>query len=121
MIFFAMSQSSPQDNKYRIRPATFFDVSAVTRLYASSFANEPLIDFFFPTRREEPESFYTWAYRRFQCRYWTLGYSLTVFVDKYDHPVSFSWWKEPAASLSYLQKISTLYDHFAILPLKTGH
>ncbi|KAL6915231.1 hypothetical protein FSHL1_012886 [Fusarium sambucinum] len=110
-----MSQPSLPYNKYRIRPATYSDVPAVTRLYASSFGNEPLIDFFFPTRKQEPESFYTWAYRRNLCRYWTLGYSLKVMVDKHDHPVGFSWWKRPTVSYSFLEKISSL--SFWICPL----
>ncbi|KAK6697138.1 hypothetical protein SNK05_013580 [Fusarium graminearum] len=47
-----MSQASFSCDKYRIRPATYSDVPAVTRLYASSFGNEPLIDFFFPSRKQ---------------------------------------------------------------------
>ncbi|RBR25053.1 uncharacterized protein FIESC28_02177 [Fusarium coffeatum] len=99
-----MAQST---QKYRTRPANLFDVPAVTQIYASAFVKEPLIDFFFPTRRQEPESYYTWAYRRFQCRYWTPGYLLTVVVDSNDHPVGFSWWKRPLAASSLLQKVFT--------------
>ncbi|EYB24743.1 hypothetical protein QX201_010671 [Fusarium graminearum] len=103
-----MSQASFSCDKYRIRPATYSDVPAVTRLYASSFGNEPLIDFFFPSRKQKPESFYTWAYRRNLYRYWTLGYSLKVVVDAHNHPVGFSWWKRPTVSYSFLEKITTL-------------
>ncbi|KAJ4252465.1 hypothetical protein NW762_011066 [Fusarium torreyae] len=99
-----MSQTQGTTAKYRIRPATFFDVPAVSRLYAASFATEPIIDFMFPTRRQDPLSFYTWTCRRFQSRYWTLGYSLTVVVDEHNHPVAFSWWKRPYASLSVFQR-----------------
>ncbi|KAF5722696.1 5-carboxyvanillate decarboxylase [Fusarium mundagurra] len=100
-----MSKSSESAPRYRIRPGTFFDVPATTRIYAASFGNEPLIDFFFPTRRQDPLSFYTWCCRRFQRRYWTPGYSLSVVVDKHDHPVGLSWWKRPAQPLTLLQKL----------------
>ncbi|KAF5613085.1 puromycin n-acetyltransferase [Fusarium tjaetaba] len=100
-----MSESSESAPKYRIRPGTFFDVSATTRIYAASFSNEPLIDFFFPTRRQDPLSFYTWSCRRFQRRYWTPGYSLSVVVDKHDHPVGLSWWKRPTQPLTLPQKL----------------
>ncbi|KAF5552603.1 5-carboxyvanillate decarboxylase [Fusarium mexicanum] len=100
-----MSESSESGPKYRIRPGTFFDVPATTRIYAASFGNEPLIDFFFPTRRQDPVSFYTWSCRRFQRRYWTPGYSLSVVVDKHDHPVGLSWWKRPTQPLTLLQKL----------------
>ncbi|KAG4261762.1 hypothetical protein FPRO03_11231 [Fusarium proliferatum] len=100
-----MSESSDPAPKYRIRPGTFFDVPATTRIYAASFSNEPLIDFFFPTRRQDPLSFFTWSCRRFQRRYWTPGYSLSVVVDKHDHPVGLSWWKRPTQPLTLLQKL----------------
>ncbi|EWG55374.1 hypothetical protein FVEG_13384 [Fusarium verticillioides 7600] len=100
-----MSESLECAPKYRIRPGTFFDVPATTRIYAASFSNEPLIDFFFPTRRQDPLSFYTWSCRRFQRRYWTPGYSLSVVVDKHDHPVGLSWWKRPTQPLTLLQKL----------------
>ncbi|RKL32790.1 hypothetical protein BFJ72_g10290 [Fusarium proliferatum] len=100
-----MSESSDPAPKYRIRPGTFFDVPATTRIYAASFSNEPLIDFFFPTRRQDPLSFFTWSCRRFQRRYWTPGYSLSVVVDKHDHPVGLSWWKRRTQPLTLLQKL----------------
>ncbi|KAF5648961.1 puromycin n-acetyltransferase [Fusarium sp. NRRL 52700] len=100
-----MSETSESAPKYRIRPGTFFDVPATTRIYAASFSNEPLIDFFFPMRRQDPLSFYTWSCRRFQRRYWTPGYSLSVVVDKHDHPVGLSWWKRPTQPLTLLQKL----------------
>ncbi|KAM5371546.1 hypothetical protein ACJA88_009533 [Fusarium oxysporum] len=100
-----MSESSDPAPKYRIRPGTFFDVPATTRIYAASFGNEPLIDFFFPTRRQDPLSFYTWSCWRFQRRYWTPGYSLTVVADKHDHPVGLSWWKRPTQPLTLIQKL----------------
>lgn len=100
-----MSQSPVSSLKYRIRPGTFFDVHAVTGIYASAFSTEPLIDFLFPARRQDPVSFYAWAYRRMQCRYWTLGYSLTVVADEHDYPVGFSWWKRPDESYTVLQRI----------------
>ncbi|KAI1015488.1 hypothetical protein LB504_011088 [Fusarium proliferatum] len=100
-----MSESSDPAPKYRIRPGTFFDVPATTRIYAASFSNEPLIDFFFPTRRQDPLSFFTWSCRRFQRRFWTPGYSLSVVVDKHDHPVGLSWWKRPTQPLTLLQKL----------------
>ncbi|KAI3576439.1 hypothetical protein IWW34DRAFT_835617 [Fusarium oxysporum f. sp. albedinis] len=100
-----MSESSDPAPKYRIRPGTFFDVPATTRIYAASFGNEPLIDFFFPTRRQDPLSFYTWSCWRFQRRYWTPGYSLTVVADKHDHPVGLSWWKRPTQPLTFIQKL----------------
>ncbi|KAF4969330.1 hypothetical protein FSARC_3404 [Fusarium sarcochroum] len=99
-----MSQSQGTAAKYRIRPGTFFDVPAVSRLYAASFATEPIIDFLFPARRQDPLSFYTSTCRRFRGRYWTLGYSLTVVVDKNNQPVAFSWWKRPVESLSIFQR-----------------
>ncbi|KAF4456702.1 hypothetical protein F53441_1258 [Fusarium austroafricanum] len=100
-----MSLSPAPSPKYRIRPGTFFDVPATTRIYAASFGNEPLIDFLFPSRRQDPLSFHTWGVRRFQRRYWTPGWSLTVVVDSHDHPVGFSWWKRPFPSTSILQKL----------------
>uniref|UniRef100_A0A4E9EGR2 N-acetyltransferase domain-containing protein n=1 Tax=Gibberella zeae TaxID=5518 RepID=A0A4E9EGR2_GIBZA len=112
-------QSSFSCDKYRIRPATYSDVPAVTRLYASSFGNEPLIDFFFPSRKQKPESFYTWAYRRNLYRYWTLGYSLKVVVDAHNHPVGFSWWKRPTVSYSFLEKITTLLYGYEIKNMAT--
>ncbi|KAF5981896.1 puromycin n-acetyltransferase [Fusarium coicis] len=102
-----MSEPSESPPKYSVRPGTFFDVSATTRIYAASFGNEPLIDFFFPTRRQDPLSFYIWSCRRFQRRYWTPGYSLSVVVDKHDHPVGLSWWKRPTQPLTLLQKLFT--------------
>ncbi|KAF5000254.1 hypothetical protein FGRMN_1886 [Fusarium graminum] len=60
-----MSKSTITDQKYHIRA-------------------EPLMDFLFPARRQDPVSFYTWAHRRMQCRYWTLGYSLKVIADEQD-------------------------------------
>ncbi|KAF9767214.1 hypothetical protein IL306_000262 [Fusarium sp. DS 682] len=100
-----MSGSPDPVPKYRIRQGTFFDVPATARIYAASFGNEPLLDFFFPTRRQDPLSFYTWSCRRFQRRYWMPGYSLTVAVDKHDHPVGFSWWKWPVQPATLLQKL----------------
>ncbi|KAF4342082.1 puromycin n-acetyltransferase [Fusarium beomiforme] len=100
-----MSDSPDPVPKYRIRPGTFFDVPATTRIYAASFGNEPLLDFFFPTRKQDPLAFYKWSCRRFQRRYWTPGYSLTVAIDKHDHPVGFSWWKRPVQPTTLLQKL----------------
>ncbi|KAF5679154.1 hypothetical protein FHETE_895 [Fusarium heterosporum] len=100
-----MLKSPVTDQRYHVRAGTFFDMPAVTRIYASAFSSEPLMDFLFPARKKDPVSFYTWAYRRMQCRYWTLGYSLRVIADKHDHPVGFSWWKRPERSYSLLQQI----------------
>ncbi|CAM1500925.1 Fc.00g100870.m01.CDS01 [Cosmosporella sp. VM-42] len=94
---------------YHIRPGRLADVHPSATLYIKSFGKEALLDYMFPSRHADPTAFHTWVSRKFQTRWWTPGYFLTLLVEKSEdgakeRPVGFTWWERPVSSLSFRER-----------------
>ncbi|KAF7547570.1 hypothetical protein G7046_g8961 [Stylonectria norvegica] len=94
---------------YRLRPGGYSDIPTSIDLYIKSFDGEALLDYMFPNRRTDPTVYNTWLTRRYYARYWTPGYFLTMLViddgtRAGGHAVGFTWWQQPASSLTFAQR-----------------
>lgn len=95
-------------SNYYIRPGRFSDLSAASELYTKSFGKEPLLDFIFPSRQEDPGSFHLWIARKFEDRWWTPGWTFTMLLQRdekgTERPLGFTWWERPHETLTFREK-----------------
>lgn len=93
---------------YQIRPGRYSDLSPASKLYGISFTKEPLLDFMFPNRQNDSAAFHLWLNRKFESRWWTPGWSLTMLLRRdekgAERPVGFTWWKRPDETLTFRER-----------------
>lgn len=88
-----------------IRPGRHSDLLPASRLYAISFAKEPLLQFMFPNLDRDPSVLHLWIDRKFQSRWWTPGWSLTMLLERdTGRAVGFTWWKRPDETLTFRER-----------------
>ena len=100
-----MATTKPISALYTLRPGRASDVPHLVNIYQLSFANDTLIDILFPNRHTHPHVLQTYVRRLFASRYHSINYNLTVLASgATQEPVGFTWWKTPAARLTFWQR-----------------
>lgn len=81
--------------EYSIRPATYVDLPAITRLYLINFRDEQLMDLLHPFRAHHSGDFERFVRDMLTERWWALGAEqcVEVLVTNSGSVEGFAWWR----------------------------